>query len=68
VVNYLDFRKTIIWSDNFISVNKIEKWHELEKQQHGYGCYFDYSYIQSDSILYKYWEESQISAETDEFT
>jgi hypothetical protein len=68
VVNYMDSSGTIIWSDNFISVNKIENWHELDKQQHGYGCCFDYSYIQSDSILYKYWEESQISDETDDYT
>jgi hypothetical protein len=59
-VKYLNGKKSVIWSDNFIFINKLDNWHQLNTQQHGAGCWFDYEYIESESILYDYWEKSQI--------
>ena len=57
---YLNYEKSVIWADNFIAINKNSNWIELDNQQHGSGCWFDYNYIESESILYNYWDESQI--------
>jgi hypothetical protein len=62
---YLNQEKSVIWAANFIAVNKNKNWIELENQQHGSGCWFDYRYIESESILYDYWDESQIINNSD---
>lgn len=62
---YLNHDKSVIWADNFIAINKNKNWGELATQQHGSGCLFDYKYIESESILYNYWDESQIINNSD---
>ncbi len=62
---YLNHGKSVIWADNFIVINKNLNWIELDNQQHGNGCWFDYNYIESESILYNYWDELQIINHSD---
>lgn len=62
---YLNYEKSVIWATNFIAINKNKNWIELDYQPHGSGCGFDYKYVESESILYNYWDESQIISNSD---
>jgi hypothetical protein len=56
-VKYIGRSGEIMWSNNFIYTIKNENWKELNLQS---LCNFDYDYIESQKLLFNYWNENEI--------